>query len=146
MDIAAIKNNICISVYIFKSLDDAQIFIESGLLGDVDLVTELPDGFGVGDSFIDNTWSKKRIPASITERTYQNLVVNTIRKSYSVNDEIKILRQYLSDLENENYASAFNTYNSFVSESKSKAKAQIYKGEKAAEFDGPSVFETQTEE
>ena len=54
------------------------------------------------------------------QKQYENNVVRLIRKRYSVNDELSILRKHLSGTNSEE----FNTYNTYVEECKSIAKKE----------------------
>jgi len=135
MNIATIKDDVCIGVYVFESLETARETAYTGLLGDMDDLLELPDGYGIGDSYLNGGWSKKPVSAGVLGEIYQDLTINTIRKRYSINDEAKILRQYLANPDNEEYVAAFKAYNDYVEESKVSAKIQIYGSEELAEMD-----------
>lgn len=52
------------------------------------------------------------------QKQYENNVVRLIRKRYSMNDELSILRKHLSGINSEE----FNVYNAYVEECKSIAK------------------------
>lgn len=60
-----------------------------------------------------------------TEASYENLVVNAIRKRYSIDEELAILRQ--RDVKPEE----FLDYNTYVEECKTNAKAYIEERENA---------------
>jgi len=60
---------------------------------------------------------------------YENLTVTLIRAKYSQNDENKVLREYLSDMENESFKSNFITYNTYVNDCKTQSYSEIYGGE-----------------
>ncbi len=53
------------------------------------------------------------------DRLYENLIIKEIRKRYSVNQELAILRQ--RDVKPEEFAK----YNAFVEECKAKIKAEL---------------------
>ena len=57
MNVAIIKNGTCINIALFDSLKTAQSFLTSGVF-DADSVAELPDGYGVGDTYDGETWIK----------------------------------------------------------------------------------------
>ena len=60
MKIAIIKNQKCINVALFDDLKTAQDFLTQGVW-EADSVTELPEGFGIGD-FYDGEWTKAPQP------------------------------------------------------------------------------------
>ena len=53
------------------------------------------------------------------ERLYENLIIKKIRKRYTVNQELAILRQ------REEKPAEFKEYNSFVENCKAEAKAEL---------------------
>ena len=59
MNIACIKNNIVTNTVVFESLEMAQEFFNKGLIPNTDTVVELQEGFGINDSYIDETFSKQ---------------------------------------------------------------------------------------
>lgn len=54
------------------------------------------------------------------EEQYKQRIIELVREEYSVDDELAILRQRDTKVEE------FNTYNSFVEECKVKARREIY--------------------
>ena len=57
MNIAIIKDGTCINIALFDSLATAQSFLTAGVF-EADSVVELPDGYGIGDSYDGETWTK----------------------------------------------------------------------------------------
>lgn len=73
------------------------------------------------------------IPPVIVELTeeekkvkYEELTMKYIHEKYTYDDENKIMREYISDRENEEYKRAFENYNSYVITCKAKAKEEVY--------------------
>lgn len=61
----------------------------------------------------------KEVSPESWDRLYENLIIKEIRKKYSVNQELAILRQRDSKPEE------FAVYNAFVEECKVKIKAEL---------------------
>lgn len=59
-------------------------------------------------------------PEVTPEQMYKDRVIELVREEYSVDDELAILRQRDSKIDE------FNTYNSFVEECKVTARREIY--------------------
>lgn len=68
MNIAIIKDNLCINIALFDSLETAQSFLTAGVY-DADAVVELPDGYGIGDSYDGSAWTKAPEPEPEPEPT-----------------------------------------------------------------------------
>ena len=62
MNIAIIKDNLCVNIALFDSLTTAQTFLTAGVWPDADAVVELPDGYGIGDMYDGTTWTKAPEP------------------------------------------------------------------------------------
>jgi len=60
MNIALMENTLCINIKVFDSIKKAQEFLDAGLLPrNITSVSELPDGFGIGDFINENgEWEK----------------------------------------------------------------------------------------
>lgn len=65
MNIAIITGGACVDACVFDSMDTAREFLEAGVWPGADDVTELPEGYGIGDSYDAATreWSKAPAPA-----------------------------------------------------------------------------------
>lgn len=61
MNVAIIKNGTCINSALFDSLKTAQSFLTAGVF-EADSVVELPDGYGIGDTYDGETWTKAPEP------------------------------------------------------------------------------------
>ena len=61
MNIAIIKDGKCVNIALFDSLATAQSFLAAGVY-DADAVVELPDGYGIGDSYDGEKWTKAPQP------------------------------------------------------------------------------------
>lgn len=61
MNIAIIKDGTCINIALFDSLETAQSFLTAGAF-EADSVVELPNGYGIGDSYDGTTWTKAPEP------------------------------------------------------------------------------------
>lgn len=55
MTIAIISNQVVVNVAVFNDLETAQSFLESGVWPEADAVLELPEGYGIGDTY-DGEW------------------------------------------------------------------------------------------
>lgn len=70
------KSSICSTSIIVETLETAQEFLELGLFSayDAKAVTELPEGYGVGDYFDGETWHHKEVdtPPSIEDLAAEN--------------------------------------------------------------------------
>jgi len=64
MNIAIIKENEVINAAVFDDIETARQFHEMGVWAEsaADGVAELPDGFGIGDSYLGGEWVKKPQP------------------------------------------------------------------------------------
>ena len=51
MVFAKIENDICVNIIVFDSKEEAIVFDETLL--------ELPEGYGIGDKYVDGAWYKK---------------------------------------------------------------------------------------
>lgn len=74
---------------------------------------------------IDNGWQPytpptPEYPEITPEQMYKDRVIELVREEYSVDDELAILRQRDSKIDE------FNAYNSFVEECKVTARREIY--------------------
>lgn len=61
MNIAIIKDGKCVNIALFDSLETAQSFLTVGAFY-ADAVVALPDGYGIGDSYDGETWTKAPEP------------------------------------------------------------------------------------
>ena len=61
MNIAVIKDGVCIDAAVFDDIATAQEFLAAGVW-DADGVVELPDGYGIGDSYSGGAWAKAPQP------------------------------------------------------------------------------------
>lgn len=68
MNIAIIKDGTCINIALFDTLETAQSFLTAGVY-DADAVVELPDGYGIGDSYDGSAWAKAPEPEPEPEPT-----------------------------------------------------------------------------
>lgn len=55
MTIAIISNQVVVNVAVFNDLETAQSFLASGVWPEADAVLELPEGYGIGDTY-DGEW------------------------------------------------------------------------------------------
>lgn len=62
MNVGIIKSGVCINTCLFADLQTAQAFLAAGVWPDADSVTELPNGYGIGDSYDGISWTKAPIP------------------------------------------------------------------------------------
>jgi len=62
MNIAIIKDTVVINTAIFNNLASAQAFSEMDVWPEADTVAELPDGFGIGDFYDGEVWTKQEQP------------------------------------------------------------------------------------
>jgi|GEM_PF-5968495 len=79
MDIAIIKNSICMDTAVFDDLKSARQFLGNNVWPEADTVTELPTGYGIGDSFDGETWRTVARPAAEPEVNLKtNLEADTL--------------------------------------------------------------------
>ncbi|WP_324824978.1 hypothetical protein [Sinanaerobacter sp. ZZT-01] len=57
---------------------------------------------------------------------YDELSIQYIHEKYSYDEENKTMREYLSDMTNEQCKVAFDTYNTYVEECKTRAYTEVY--------------------
>ena len=62
MNIAVITKKICTDVAAFADLQTAELFLEQGAWPEADTVTELPDGYGIGDGYDKGKWKSNPRP------------------------------------------------------------------------------------
>lgn len=64
MNVGIIKSGTVVNAAVFDSFDDAQAFFEAGVWPDAECVLELPEGYGIGDSYDAQTgeWTKAPAP------------------------------------------------------------------------------------
>lgn len=114
----------CENIAVFESMKTA---IE--MLGEQHIIAEQSDGYGIGDIYKDGKWTKN-IPSPQTEEqkqaAYDALSVKYIHEKYSYDEENKIMREYLSDMNNVAYKTEFDAYNAYVQECKQRAYKEIY--------------------
>jgi len=58
MNIAVIKDSMCINVCVFNDLETAYNFLKANVWPGASEVLEVPDGYGIGDSYVDGEWTK----------------------------------------------------------------------------------------
>ena len=100
MKIAILKNGLVINV-IDADLEIAQEFLSNGVFSDVeaDNIIELPDGFGIDDSYIGGEWVKKLQPEPEFEPEQEVKPVLTLEEKVAQLEE-RLSRQetYNSDI------------------------------------------------
>ena len=106
------------------------MYIKNGFIKELKNISVVKDGrryYNVSEAmaFADG-WEvytpptiRESVEVSIEEQ-YKNRIVELIREKYSVDDELAILRQRDSKIDE------FNAYNSFVEECKQQARREIY--------------------
>lgn len=62
MNIAIIKDMTCIDIAVFDDIETAQQFLDDGVWPEADSIAELPDGYGIGDSYDGYVWTEKPEP------------------------------------------------------------------------------------
>jgi hypothetical protein len=62
MNIAIMENETCIGAAVFEDINTAQVFLADGAWPGATAVLELPDGHGIGDSYINGVWTKPPAP------------------------------------------------------------------------------------
>ena len=118
MNYAIIENSKCVNIIVAEADFAKQI----GAI-------ELPNGYGMSDNYIDGTWSKATQPEVVMtdeekKAAYETLTVQYIREQYSIDDEAKVLRECLANIEGAQ--ANFQTYNTYVESCKAKAHTEIY--------------------
>lgn len=62
MNIAILKGGEVIDAAVFDDIEIAQEFLDASVWEDADAVAELPEGYGIGDSYADDEWEKAPQP------------------------------------------------------------------------------------
>lgn len=62
MNIAILKDKNVTNTVVFDNFETAQEFFNNGVWPDTDDIMELPEGYGIGDSYIDGEWIKAPQP------------------------------------------------------------------------------------
>jgi hypothetical protein len=78
------------------------------------------------DTQIIQVWTFVPYTGEQLRKEYETRTVKYIRGNYSVDDENKILREYLAYPDNIEAKEAFNVYNTAIEECKKKAYADVY--------------------
>lgn len=126
MNIALINKTtrICENVAVFEDMETAM-----EMLGEQYIIAEAKEGYWIGDIYEDGNWSKSS-PAPQTDEekqvAYDELSIQYIHEKYSLDDENKIMREYLSDMNNADYKAAFEVYNAYVEECKQRVYKEVY--------------------
>ncbi|QHI71453.1 hypothetical protein [Aminipila terrae] len=126
MNIALIdkQTKICENIAVFESMQMAV-----NMLGEQYIIVEQSDSFGIGDIYKNGEWSKDtHAPQTAEEKQakYNTLSIQYIHEKYSLDDENKIMREYLLDMNNASYNDAFQAYNVYVEQCKAKAHKEVY--------------------
>lgn len=77
------------------------------------------------DTQLIQTWELIEYSEEEKRKMYEIEVGQRIREQYSINEEFAILRKYLID--RDNHTEEFKKYNSYVEQSKDKARKKYYK-------------------
>lgn len=75
---------------------------------------------------LDDLFGEKILTEEEKLTAYNELTTKYIHERYTLDDENKIMREYISDMTNETYKVAFDAYNAYVEECKTKAHIEIY--------------------
>ena len=59
INIGIMRKGVCIEVAVFDSIETAQAFFAAGMWVDADTIAEIPDGYGIGDLFDGEDWTKQ---------------------------------------------------------------------------------------
>ena len=62
MNIAVLKEGLVINSVVFDDVEKAEEFLNLGIWPEADAVMELPEGFGIGDSYINDEWINQEQP------------------------------------------------------------------------------------
>lgn len=72
MNIAVIKSGVVVDVAQFVDVQTAQSFLDLGVWSNAESVIELPEGYGIGDSYENSVWTKVKkadvMPSSLNEQ------------------------------------------------------------------------------
>lgn len=105
------------------------MYIKNGEIRDSRKIAVVVDGYRYfnpsHEMLIANGWSVYTLPTpehpEVTpEQMYKDRVIELVREEYSVDDELAILRQRDTKIDE------FNAYNAFVEECKMTARREIY--------------------
>jgi len=126
LDIALInkQSKKCENIAVFENMQTA-----IDMFGQQYILAEPVEGYWIGDIYKDGNWSKSSPPPRTDEEkqvAYDELSIQYIHDRYSYDDENKIMREYLADMENAKCKVAFEAYNNYVTECKQKAYKEIY--------------------
>lgn len=84
MNIAVLQRGLCIDAAVFDDLETAQEFLDMGVWPDADEVEELPDGYGIGDTY-DGEWHKQKLPEPPEPETPQWTMEDELRYGVGIN-------------------------------------------------------------
>lgn len=102
MNVGIIKGGTVVNAAVFDSFDDAQAFFEAGVWPDAEAIVELPDGYGIGDSYDAQTgeWTKAPAPEPPEpEPTLEERLEATEEENRQLKAQVKAQSQSLLMLE-----------------------------------------------
>lgn len=102
MNIGIIKTGTVVNAALFKGFDGARAFFEAGVWPDADAIVELPDGYGIGDSYDAQTgeWTKAPAPEPPEpEPTLEERLEATEEENRQLKAQVKAQSQSLLMLE-----------------------------------------------
>lgn len=103
MNIAIINSSVCVDINVFDDMNTAQAFFEAGVWPDAEAIVELPDGYGIGDSYDAQTgeWTKAPAPEEPEEPepTLEERLEATEEENRQLKAQVKAQSQSLLMLE-----------------------------------------------
>ena len=103
MNVAIIKGGTVVNAAVFDSFDDAQAFFYAGVWPDAEAIVELPDGYGIGDSYDAQTgeWTQAPVPEEPEEPepTLEERLEATEEENRQLKAQVKAQSQSLLMLE-----------------------------------------------
>lgn len=103
MDVGIIKGGTVVNAVLFDGFDDAEAFFEAGVWPDAECVVELPEGYGIGDSYDAQTgeWTKAPAPEEPEdpEPTLEERLEATEEENRQLKAQVKAQSQSLLMLE-----------------------------------------------
>lgn len=94
MTIAFIINNSCVNIAVFDIQDIHNI--DKAFKEGFDELVECPEGFGIGDNFIDGVWSKKK--PTPTEPTFEERLLKQEQENKELKAKLEVTQAVVDEI------------------------------------------------